>query len=198
MIYVKHNKFTYHKTFIILLLLSLFFKIKIGKRVNTLTISRNQSLERYPTPILRSFRRGTNTSAVYKIDSGTIPETSSYSASGAQNVAEKEPSPSINTSIVQDDTITPDVTIDVNAKEIEEHAPHTIPLKINNHNEDSSRFSIYEEDDNIIIEDEVNGNVYVINNPPSATTQGTDTNSQRSYFNLFPLFNKSSQEQNDR
>jgi len=157
-------------------------------------------LERYTTPKLlnRHLRRGPINTSEIIISSDPTPGTSSTSPSESRNVIEKEPSSSITTSTVQDDTITPDVTIDVNTKELGEQASSATPLKINDHNEGASRFLIYEEDDNIIVEDEINGNVYVINNPSSATTQETDTNSQRSHFNLFPLFNKSSQERNDR
>ncbi|RIA97144.1 Sodium/hydrogen exchanger family-domain-containing protein [Glomus cerebriforme] len=173
--------------------------IKIGRRVNTLTISRNQSLE---LRLTRSLRRGADAPDIYRINPNTIPETTSSETRNDLDKPKliKECTPSIiSSSIVQDEDITINVT-DTNAKESDEQI---IPFEI----EDLShkRFSIYEEEENIIIEDETEGKVYVINNPPlppttptttlPSTIQDADSNSQKSGF--FSLFKKSSQEQND-
>ncbi|PKY41739.1 hypothetical protein RhiirA4_315068 [Rhizophagus irregularis] len=151
--------------------------IKIGKRVNTITLSRNQSLE---LRLTRNLRR-TNTPEIYNCDR---PKSI---------VSEREYTPSdMNSSVVQNDSTAIDMELP------------TVPIKIDRDEDISQRFSIYEEDENIIIEDETDGEVYVINNStsptttPPATTQAIDSNSQKSDLNLFPLFKKSSNEQNDR
>ncbi|GBC06035.1 hypothetical protein RclHR1_06580007 [Rhizophagus clarus] len=150
--------------------------IKIGKRVNTLTLSRNQSLE---LRLTRSFRRGTHTPT----------ETCRIDDLGRQKsiISERAHTPSnMTSSAVQDDN---NITIDMDLP--------IVPIKVENDEDISQRFSFYEEDDNIIIEDETDGKVYVISNSPSpnitppATIQATDNNSHKSNFNL-------SKEQNDR
>ncbi|RGB39058.1 Sodium/hydrogen exchanger family-domain-containing protein [Rhizophagus diaphanus] len=154
--------------------------IKIGKRVNTITLSRNQSLE---LRLTRNLRR-TNTSEIYRINDCDRPKSI---------ISEIEYTPSdMNNSVVQNDSTAIDMELP------------TIPIKIDRDEDISQRFSIYEEDENIIIEDETDGEVYVINNStsptttPPATIQAIDSNSQKSDFNLFSLFKKSSNEQNDR
>lgn len=134
--------------------------------MNTLTLSRNQSLE---LRLTRSFR-GTNTTDIYRINPTITREDKPKSIA-----SEKEHSSSNTISSAAHESITIDIELP------------TIPIEID-HEEDipHKRFSFYEEDDNIIIEDERDGKVYVVNNPssptatPSATTQ------------------KSSKEQNDR
>lgn len=145
--------------------------------MNTITLSRNQSLE---LRLTRNLRR-TNTPEIYNCDR---PKSI---------VSEREYTPSdMNSPVVQNDSTTIDMELP------------TVPIKIDRDEDISQRFSIYEEDENIIIEDETDGEVYVINNStsltttPPATTQAIDSNSQKSDFNLFPLFKKSSNEQNDR
>ncbi|CAB5375536.1 unnamed protein product [Rhizophagus irregularis] len=150
--------------------------IKIGKRVNTITLSRNQSLE---LRLTRNLRR-TNTPEIYNCDR---PKSI---------VSEREYTPSdMNSPVVQNDSTAIDMELP------------TVPIKIDRDEDISQRFSIYEEDENIIIEDETDGEVYVINNSTSLTTTPpvttqANSNSQKSDFNLFPLFKKSSNEQNDR
>jgi len=167
--------------------------------VNTLTLSRNQSLE---LRLTQSFRRGTNAPQIYRINSNMIRETTSRITLDEPKsiISEKEHAPSnMNSSVVQNE----DITIDMELPTIIDH-DEDIPHK---------KFSIYEEEENIIIEDETDGNVYVINNSPSSittptttpptttppiTTQEIDSDSQKSNSDFFSLFKKSSQEQNDR
>lgn len=148
--------------------------------MNTITLSRNQSLE---LRLTRNLRR-TNTPEIYRINDCDRPKSI---------VSEREQrSPSdMNGSAVQDDSIAIDMELP------------TIPIEFDRDEDISQRFSFYEEDENIIIEDETDGKVYVINNSTSptttpATTQSIDSNSQISNFNIFPQFKKSSKEQNDR
>jgi hypothetical protein len=143
--------------------------------VNTLTISRNQSLE---LRLTRNLRR-TNTPEIYRTNDfdkqKSIASESEHTPSNATNSA------------VQDDNTAIDIELPA------------IPIEINNEEDISQRFSFYEEEESIIIEDETNGKVYVVNNSPSpTTTPATDSGSQKNNFNLFPMFKKSSKEQIDR
>ncbi|CAG8499918.1 11164_t:CDS:10 [Funneliformis mosseae] len=146
--------------------------IKLGKRVNTITISRTKSIRQGQLDVLTKTKiiQGTpSTSSSTKIDEHEKP------------IAEND--------------IVPDFTIDINTTGLNERILASLPLDID---QDSHEFSIYEEDDNYIVEDETDGKVYVINNseakPAKLQEASTSDNEPRKIFSLF----KKSPEQNDR
>ncbi|CAI2181447.1 17172_t:CDS:10 [Funneliformis geosporum] len=149
--------------------------IKIGKRVNTITISRTKSHQGQDEFIRSKIIQRTSNSTSITRTQANEPEKS---------IAEKD--------------IIPDFSIDINTNDLNERILAALPLDFDR---DSHEFSIYEEDDNFIVEDETEGKVYVIKNSQAtpATTQEASTtdNEPQKFSNFFSLFKKS-HEQNDR
>ncbi len=150
-------------------------------------MSRTNTLEKVSKPALRFTRRILRGKKVYKAQSGV----STASPEIRTQINELDASKQIKNKA--QDMIIPDTIVDVDSKEFSEEVIATIPLEIGHK---SHEFSVYEEDKNVIIEDETEGKVYVINNPhttPEASTSNDDN--PQGEFNFFSLFKNS---ENDR